>query len=256
VAVRGLDLFREHFKALVDRYVIIGGMACDLVMNEAGLRFRATKDLDIVLCIESLDAEFGRAFWTFVKAGGYRLQQTAEGKRRFYRFQKPADEAYPVMLELFSRAPDTLSVAEGSHLTPIPINDEIASLSAILLDADYYAWIQAGKRVVDGLPIVGAAHLVPLKAKAWLDLSARKEASEEIDSRSIQKHKNDVFRLSQVIDPEANVKPPRRIAEDMRSFIEQVVTEGVDLKALGLRTISLETVLDGLRGLYGIASGL
>jgi hypothetical protein len=252
--VKGLDLFRSHFKALADRYVLIGGTACDLIMNDAGLGFRATKDLDIVLCIESLDAEFARAFWAFVKAGGYRLQETAEGSSRFYRFQKPADGTYPIMLELFSRVPDALSIAEGSHLTPIPINDEISSLSAIILDADYYDWIQAGKRVVDGLPIVGAEHLVPLKAKAWLDLRARKEAGEDSDSRSIQKHKNDVFRLFQVIDPGADVKPSGRIVEDMRTFLDQVATEEVDLKALGLRTISRDAVLDGLRNLYRIAS--
>ena len=51
--VRGLDLFREHFKDFADRYVLIGGTACDLIMSEVGLQFRATKDLDIVLCIES-----------------------------------------------------------------------------------------------------------------------------------------------------------------------------------------------------------
>lgn len=255
MAVRGLDLFREHFKALADRYVLIGGTACDLIMDEAGLGFRATKDLDIVLCLESLDAEFARAFWAFVKAGRYRLQETAEGRPRFYRFHKPADETYPAMLELFSRAPDALSVAEGSHLTPIPIHDEISSLSAILLDTDYYEWIQAGRRVVDGLPVVGAAHLVPLKAKAWLDLRGRKEAGEEIQSRSIQKHKNDVFRLFQVIDPEADVKPPPRIVGDLRRFLERMATEEVDLKALGFRTVSREAVLDGLRNVYRIAGG-
>lgn len=250
--VKGLDLFREHFKALADRYVLIGGTACDLIMNEAGLRFRATKDLDIVLCIESLDAEFARAFWAFVKSGGYQVQESAEGKPRFYRFQKPANEAYPAMLELFSRAPDALSIAEGSHLTPIPINDEVSSLSAILLDAEYYSWIRAGKREIDGLPVVGPGHLVPLKARAWLDLRARKEAGEEIDSRSIQKHKNDVFRLFQVIDPEEDLKPPRRIVEDMRLFLQKVAAEDIDLKALGLRTISREAVVDGLRKLYRI----
>lgn len=179
--VRGLDLFREHFKGLGDRYVLIGGTACDLIMNAAGLAFRATKDLDIVLCLESVDATFARAFWEFVKAGRYQVRQTSEGKRKFYRFQKPGNEAYPAMLELFSRAPDALSVAAGSRLTPIRFDDEASSLSAILLDADYYRWIQAGRRQIDGLPIVGPEHLVPLKAKAWLDLRARKRSGEEID---------------------------------------------------------------------------
>lgn len=221
-------------------------------MSDVGLRFRATKDLDIVLRLESVDTEFARAFWSFVKTGGYETQETAEGKRRFYRFKKPTNADYPVMLELFSRVPDALSIAEGSHLTPIPVNDEISSLSAILLDEDYYDWIQKGKREIEGLPIVGPEYLVPLKARAWLDLRARKEAGEEIDSLSIKKHKNDVFRLFRVIDPEANVKPPPRVTEDMQAFLEQVATEDVDLKALGLRTISREAVLDGLRKLYGI----
>lgn len=142
--------------------------------------------------------------------------------------------------------------AGRSHLTPIRISAEVSSLSAILLDEEYYGWIQAGRRVIDGLPIVGAAHLVPLKARAWLDLSARKAAGEEIDGRAIQKHKNDVFRLFQVIDPEAGLQPPRRVTEDMRTFLEQVAAEDVDLQALGLRTTSREAVFAGLRKLYEI----
>jgi hypothetical protein len=54
--------------------VLIGGAACDLAMTDAGLAFRATKDLDIVLYAEALDAEFVRAFWDFVRGGGYEVQ--------------------------------------------------------------------------------------------------------------------------------------------------------------------------------------
>lgn len=250
--VKGLGLFLERFREFADRYVLIGGTACDLILEEAGLRFRATKDLDIVLCIESLDEAFGRAFWEFVNAGGYKTRESADGKGCFYRFQKPDNEAYPAMLELFSRAPGVLPIAEGCPLTRIPVGDEISSLSAILLDEDYYDWIQAGRRMIADLPTVGPAHLIPLKARAWLDLRARKEAGEEVDSRSIQKHKNDVFRLFQVIDPESDVNPPRRVVDDMGAFLDQVAVEGVDLKSLGLRTTSLETVLAGLRKLYRI----
>lgn len=71
--VKGLDLFREHFSGFRDRYVLIGGTACDLAMTEAGLSFRATKDLDIVLCVEALDVEFAKAFWAFVAAGRYQI---------------------------------------------------------------------------------------------------------------------------------------------------------------------------------------
>ena len=47
--VRGLDVFREFFAGHADQYVLIGGTAATLAMEEAGLAFRATKDLDIVL---------------------------------------------------------------------------------------------------------------------------------------------------------------------------------------------------------------
>lgn len=59
------------------------------------------------------------------------------------------------MVELFARAPDGLQPAEGSQLTPIPLDEAVSSLSAILLDEVYYAFIMAGRREVDGLPWVG-----------------------------------------------------------------------------------------------------
>ena len=35
--VKGLEVFREHFRNFADRYVLIGGAACDIAMNGAGL---------------------------------------------------------------------------------------------------------------------------------------------------------------------------------------------------------------------------
>ena len=113
--VRGLDVFREYFAGHADQFVLIGGTAATLAMEEAGLEFRATKDLDIVLHIEALRPEFGEVFWSFVEAGRYEIRQASDtGKPVFYRFQKPADERFPAMLELFCRAPDGIKLAEGS----------------------------------------------------------------------------------------------------------------------------------------------
>ncbi len=62
-------------------------------MEEAGLEFRATKDLDIVLHIEALNAAFGEVFWKFVEAGRYEIRQASDtGKPVFYCFQKPVKE--------------------------------------------------------------------------------------------------------------------------------------------------------------------
>ena len=40
-------------------------------MTEDGLDFRATKDIDLVLIIEAVDANFGKKFWEYVKQAGY-----------------------------------------------------------------------------------------------------------------------------------------------------------------------------------------
>ena len=47
--VKGIDIFRGFFKDFTDNYILIGGAACDEQMTDAGLSFRATKDLDIIL---------------------------------------------------------------------------------------------------------------------------------------------------------------------------------------------------------------
>ena len=191
--VIGLDKFREYFSDFGNHYVLIGGTASMLVMDDAGVTFRATKDLDIVLCVEALDASFAEAFWAFVKAGGYQNQQRSTGKKVFYRFNEPEDKDYPFMLELFSRTPDMLVLGDDSHLTPIPIDEDASSLSAILLDEDYYQFLHQHKIEIESIPVVTQACLIPLKAKAWLDLGDRKEAGETVNSRDIKKHKNDVL---------------------------------------------------------------
>jgi hypothetical protein len=66
------------------------------------------------------------------------------------------------MLELFSRVPDSLTIDDASHLTPIPITDDVSSLSAILVDDEYYQFIQSGRDVYDGLPLARADRLMAL----------------------------------------------------------------------------------------------
>jgi len=220
------------------------------LMEEAGLEFRATKDLDIVLCVEALDASFVRAFWGFVQAGKYQVQQSATGERRYYRFLKPENDEYPFMLELFARKPDMLDLAEGAHLTPIPVDEEISRLSAILMNDAYYAFLHSGKRTIEGIPIVGPEHLIPLKARVWLDLTGRKEAGEAVDAKSIAKHKNDVFRLYRVIDPAFKTDIPKDIRDDMGAFLDAMRSEPVDLKNLGIKDQGLDSILGELRRLY------
>jgi hypothetical protein len=237
-------VFREYFAGHADQFVLIGGTAATLAMEEVGLEFRATKDLDIVLHIEALSPAFGEVFWSFVDAGRYEIRQASDtGKPVFYRFQKPGDERFPVMLELFCRAPDGIKLAEGSHLTPIPIDEAVASLSAILLDDAYYEFILAGRKEVDGLPWVGEDRLIPLKASAWLDLSERQAKGEHVDTKNIRKHANDVMRLSQLLAPETRIPVAARIAEDLNRFLDGIEADrSIDPKSIKFNNTVAEIV--------------
>jgi hypothetical protein len=248
--VKGLDRFREHFRAFADRYVIIGGTACDLALTDAGPAFRATRDIDMVLCLEAIDAAFGEALWAFVRNGRYASLEAPSDERKLYRFTRPGTDGYPVMLELFSRVPHVLGAQIEGHLTPIPFDDDVHSLSAILLDSDYDAWAHGGRTVIDGLPVVRPEHLIPLKARAWLDLTECATSGLHVDSRNIRKHRNDVFRLYAIVDPEYRVTPPDSIRSDMQRFIEKVQDEQIDLGAMGLGRTPLRSVLEALRHRY------
>jgi hypothetical protein len=251
--VKGLAVFREYFAGHADQFVLIGGTAATLAMEAAGLEFRATKDLDIVLHIEALSPEFGGVFWRFIEAGRYEIRQASStGKPILYRFQKPLDESFPVMLELFCRAPEGIYLAEGAHLTPIPIDDAIASLSAILVDDVYYEFILAGRKEVDGLPMVGEDRLIPLKARAWLDLTERHARGEHVDAKDIRKHANDALRLSRLLTPDTRIRVDARIAVDLVRFFDGIEADrSIDPKALMLGA-SVAAVLDRIAQAYNL----
>ena len=83
--VTGIESFKEWFKGNESQYAIIGGTACDILMTEEGLDFRATKDIDLVLIIEAVDADFGRKFWDYVKQAGYDLKPLPGNDRVVYQ---------------------------------------------------------------------------------------------------------------------------------------------------------------------------
>ena len=247
--VTGIDRFRNWFHGYEEQYAIIGGTACDLLMSEEGMDFRATKDIDLVLIVEAITPDFGRRFWQFVQEAGYEHCNKSTGLPQFYRFSHPTSAGYPFMIELFSRRAEAIALPENAVLTPLPMDDDISSLSAILLDDDYYQLVRSGTTVVDGINVLDAAYLIPFKAKAWLDLTQKKASGQSVDSKNIRKHKNDVFRLSTLLTQQAQVAVSDSVLADLRAFLTAMRDEAVDLKQLGL-TRDKETVIADLMRTY------
>lgn len=248
--MRGIDIFRDYFKEFQDQYVLIGGAACDLIFENQDSAFRATKDLDIVLLVEALTPEFGRRFWSFIHDGGYEHRAKSSGEPQFYRFDRPKDARFPFMIELFSRKADTFLGDVIGPCVPVPMGDELSSLSAILLNEDYYKLLLRGQSTLEDISILSPLYLIPFKAKAWLDLTSRQAQGQAVDSSDIRKHKNDVVRLAMLLADDDRCDLPDAIRQDMEQFISELEKSPVDPKSLRIHGVHSADILHALQRVY------
>ena len=87
------------------------------------------------------------------------------------------------------------------------------------MDAAYYRLILDCRTLSGDLPIVTAAALIPLKARAWLDLTHRREEGKPVDDDDIRKHRRDVFRLAAALPAGAGPAIAASVRADMRRFV-------------------------------------
>lgn len=245
--VKGIDRFKAYFRDYTDQYVLIGGAACDISFGSNNAEFRATRDLDVVLIAEALTREFGQRFWEFIRDGGYQNRAKSSGASQFYRFDKPTQEGFPAMIELFARTEYILE--DGAELTPIHIDDSISSLSAILLNDSYYDALLRGRDVIDGFSILRHSWLIPFKAKAWLDLNERNRRGEHVDSRNLKKHRNDIIRMAAELVLE-RCELPEEVKSDMANFIEEMNVTDQEIRNLKLREVKAEDIRRLLTDMY------
>ena len=78
--MEGLEKFREAFEAYSENYVIIGGTACDITMTGTGGIARSSHDIDMIVVVEKMTADFAEHFWQFVREGGYRPEKRKQEK--------------------------------------------------------------------------------------------------------------------------------------------------------------------------------
>ena len=220
--VEGIIKFKEYFKEYSESYIIIGGTACDIVTEGAGFDPRATVDIDIVLIVEALDGAFVSRFWEFIKEAGYQKKEKDEEKKCCYRFKDRKNEAFPKQIELFSRRPDVFTEEQLKHLTPIPVEEGLSYLSAILLNEDYYRFTIEHSLIRDGIHYANTEALICLKAFAYLNNKKRKEGGQAVREKEILKHKYDVFRMVFLLNPEARFDIPDHIKRDLQLFADTV----------------------------------
>lgn len=165
--MEGLEIFKEAFEAYSDNYVIIGGTACDITMQGTVVRPRATHDIDMIVIVENMTPSFAKRFWEFVKEAGYRPEKRKQiegepAKYELYRFVD-GKTGYPEMIELLSRHPDILGEPSNLVIEPLPIDGDVSSLSAIIMDDDFYHFTIKHSKLTDGVRHADSAALVCLR---------------------------------------------------------------------------------------------
>lgn len=142
-----------------------------------------------------------------------------------------------------------MELQADTHLIPLHIDDEVSSLSAILLNDDYYHFLLDGRTVTDGISILDAEHIIPLKMKAWLDLKSKKAQGFHVNSRDIRKHRLDVFRLFPLIREDLRISVPSSVGEDIQNFIAQIRETDIRLTDIGISR-SKDSILDIYNNMY------
>ena len=246
--VKGLETFKKYFAGDEDKYVLIGGAACDINFANRNAEFRVTRDLDMVLIVEALTPDFGEKFWNFIEEGNYENRATSAGKPQFFRFTNPKDDSYPKMIELFART--EFALRNPNVLTPVHIDEEVSSLSGILLDKDYYKVLLDGRQKINGLSVLRPEYLILFKAKAYLDLWNRRQAGETIHSSEYKKHKKDILRIVVELEVERPAELPNSVQDDIRLFIESLEAEPFDVNTLINYDVSTEEVAQMLRDVF------
>ncbi|HET4594887.1 TPA: hypothetical protein VU724_001616 [Streptococcus pneumoniae] len=154
-------IFQEMFADFKDYYVLIGGTATSIVLDSQGFKSRTTKDYDMVIIDELKNKEFYNTLNHFLELGEYQGSQKDE-KAQLFRFTTTKPE-FPSMIKPFSILPQYPLKKDGRE---IPLHfDQDASLSALLLDEDYYNILVHEKEIIQGYSVLSNCGLYSSKIK-------------------------------------------------------------------------------------------
>lgn len=188
--IQGLNHFAEFFSDVNEMFVIIGGVASTVLMNQAGQEFRPTKDIDLVI-IANPSQPFTTKLKRYIEEAGYEIQEKGSGTPTFYRFRKPKNTDYPAQIEIFSKNMEQLKLVDKQHVIPVKMDPGDGRLSAILLEEEYFQLIKSNRKLIGKHSVATETAVIPLKARAYNDIKDRGENDSEA-----KKHRNDIMKLA------------------------------------------------------------
>ncbi len=259
--VRGLEHFLDFFSDWKSSFAVIGGCACSQWCAENAVRFRSTQDIDLILLLRAKTTGFFTRFWEYVQEGQYDLERrTNDESTVLFRFERPcAGQNFPKRIELLTGIPD-LKIPDDIRIVHLDAEDERYSLSAILLQDDYYNLVVASSAETrNGMPTVNLDILAILKAKAYLNLIEEKRMGHFVSEHDLKKHRNDVFQLAYLLRVRYNGELPLPVKKDMAEFLQLFVESNTEwdeiqahLRAFGMEHRTPAELLQLMRNYYSI----
>ena len=71
MTVQGIERIREYLGEYKGNYVIIGGTATNINLEDAALEGRVTHDIDMIMVCEAITPDYLARFWEMIRAAGY-----------------------------------------------------------------------------------------------------------------------------------------------------------------------------------------
>lgn len=175
--------------------------------------------------------ELSKKIKQYITEGKYDIQVGEKDQYKYYRFNNPKIENFAKEIELFASNENELELDEGQRILPIDPEEGLYSLSAIMLDPEYFEMIKSNINKSGEAPCTNTQATIMLKMSAFYDLRSRED-------RKWRKHRRDILKLSLLLTGEEEIKLTGRMKEDFNSFIQHLEEE-LDQK-------SIKSFVDGL----------
>ena len=213
----GLNHFEEYFKDFRESYVVVGGFAT-LMLLEKQLEGhgKVTQDIDLVL-LTTASAEMAQKIKAYVTEGEYTIQKGQKDNFSYYRFVNPKVENFAKEIELFAVNDHALVLDEGQRIIPIDPEEGLYSLSAIMLDNEYFEMIKNNIDNSNRVPCTNTLATIMLKISAFYDLKSRSDDK-------WKKHRRDILKLVLLLTGEEYLELKGRMVEDVELFMKHLTT--------------------------------
>lgn len=228
----GLGHFQEYCKEFDEQYVVVGGFATVMLLDEelGEGHGKATFDIDLVLLTNN-SVELAQKIKQYITDGKYDIQVGEKDQYKYYRFNNPKEENFAKEIEIFASNENELKLDDGQRILPIDPEEGLYSLSAIMLDPEYFEMIKNNVNKSTEAPCTNTQATIMLKMSAFYDLKKKED-------NKWKKHRRDILKLSLLLTGEEEIKLIGRMKEDFDSFIQHLKEE-LDQK-------SIKSFADGL----------